>query len=462
MVIYDSIDSDNLMNAMSANLKNAKELFSRLTKGSAHLVEVVDSGVLSSAANTAGRDLFKTYIDPMIQNLSNAIDDIESDLTSYRTAEGMARQHESHLDEELLKKQLNATKNLIRLVQKKIDDDKDLMKNLQLAAHGNFSKIGDNLGNLPGLDAQLENLEHSKSLYEQQIAALRTFESSTAPLFTDSLQSFKYALQGVDIINQSKASPDGSITFPLNSNMKWLSDIKSQKLNSNLAGNQDKSILPDTKKVEIKNIQNDTLLTPEEKADRIAQIYEDYLYSLAPDAFDNYDKNRLKLRKKYGDDFKDSPEYKQFEKELTNVLQGLPIDILKFTRGLGDDVTNVSDKQSLIQFYNMVQTKHPLDLKNRTFGDSAYSIWARNWSEDESVNGINRSEDYLGNYLFGYYGRKVEFEGDMLKTDAGLAQMWSDINNKKMPNWTGSHDNPGDTEEIQAGIDDYDKKHKKN
>lgn len=232
MVIYDSIDSDNLMNAMSANLKNAKELFSRLTKGSAHLVEVVDSGVLSSAANTAGRDLFKTYIDPMIQNLSNAIDDIESDLTSYRTAEGMARQHESHLDEELLKKQLNATKNLIRLVQKKIDDDKDLIKNLQLAAHGNFSEIGDNLGNLPGLNAQLDNLEHSKNLYEQQIEALKTFESSTTTLFTDSLQAFKYALQGVDVINQTKASADGSISFAAGTKNTWLDNLKKQKYDS--------------------------------------------------------------------------------------------------------------------------------------------------------------------------------------------------------------------------------------
>lgn len=232
MVIYDSIDSDNLMNAMSANLKNAKELFSHLTKGSAHLVEVVDSGVLSSAANTAGRDLFKMYIDPMIQNLSNAIDDIESDLTSYRTAEGMARQHESHLDEELLKRQLNATKNLIRLVQKKIDDDKDLMKNLQLAAHGNFSKIGDNLGNLPGLNSQLDNLEHSKNLYEQQIEALKTFESSTTTLFTDSLQAFKYALQGVEVINQTRASADGSISFAAGTKNTWLDNLKKQKYNS--------------------------------------------------------------------------------------------------------------------------------------------------------------------------------------------------------------------------------------
>lgn len=232
MVIYDSIDSDNLMNAMSANLKNAKELFSRLTKGSAHLVEVIDSGVLSSAANTAGRDLFKAYIDPMIQNLSKAINDIESDLTTYRTAEGIARQHDSHLDEALLKKQLNTTKKLIRLLQKKIDDDKDLMKNLELAKNGDFSTIGDNLGKLPALNAQLDNLEDSKKIYEQQIEALKAFERSTSPLFTDSLQSFKYALQGVEVINQSKASVDGSISFPAGTNMSWLANLKNQSLDS--------------------------------------------------------------------------------------------------------------------------------------------------------------------------------------------------------------------------------------
>ncbi|MDR0299642.1 MAG: hypothetical protein LBI13_06120 [Streptococcaceae bacterium] len=234
MVVYDSGDSDILIQAMTTNLNSAKAIFNRLCRGSVHLIEVINSGVLSGAAYTAGKELFVTYINPMLQKLSQAISDIESDLEAYRSADNMVRQYENHLDEALLKKQLNATKELIRLLQQKIDDDEDLMKNLQAAASGDFSKIAANMAEIPGLQEQLDNLEQVKTMYEQELVALATFVSSTTPLFTDSLQAFKYAMQGVDIINQSRANFDGQITFPAGADMSWSSHLTGEKFSSKL------------------------------------------------------------------------------------------------------------------------------------------------------------------------------------------------------------------------------------
>lgn len=57
---------------------------------------MINSGVLSGSAYEAGKELFVTYINPMLQKLAQAISDIEADLESYRSAD-------SHLDEDLLK-----------------------------------------------------------------------------------------------------------------------------------------------------------------------------------------------------------------------------------------------------------------------------------------------------------------------------------------------------------------------
>ncbi|MFC4651604.1 hypothetical protein ACFO26_01600 [Lactococcus nasutitermitis] len=251
MVVYDSGDSDRLMQALTANLNGAKEIFMRLSKGSAYLIAVINSGTLSGAAYTAGKELFETYINPMLQKLSKAITDIEEDLNAYRSADSRVRQYESHLDEALLKKQLNTTKEMIRLLQQKIDDDKNFFKNLEDAVQGDFSRMAE----LPSLQEQLDNLEQVKTMYEQELAALETFVSSTASLFTDSLEAFKLALQGVSIINQSHASANGTITFPAGADMSWAKKLKNEKFSSKLnASSKPKKVSSSKTKVTAEDI----------------------------------------------------------------------------------------------------------------------------------------------------------------------------------------------------------------
>lgn len=229
MVIYNSGDSDQLINSMTSNLQSAKEVFSRLDKGSRHLDSVIDSGALSGAAITAGQNLFQTYIFPMINQLNLAIDDIQNDLTSYKAADSQIKSVSNRIDEAHVKAMLVNTNQLIALVEQKMRDDKDLIKSF---TEKGLSGAITGLSELPGLEGQLDNLKSLKHDYEKQLEAIQTFSFSTNSLFTDSLESFKYALQGVEIINQSKASVDGTITFPAGTDMSWSSKLQGEKFSS--------------------------------------------------------------------------------------------------------------------------------------------------------------------------------------------------------------------------------------
>lgn len=58
MVIYNSGDSDLLIQTLSDNLKSSKEIFDKINQGTQHLNSVIDSGTLSGAAYRAGQSLF--------------------------------------------------------------------------------------------------------------------------------------------------------------------------------------------------------------------------------------------------------------------------------------------------------------------------------------------------------------------------------------------------------------------
>ncbi|MGL4697815.1 T7SS effector LXG polymorphic toxin [Enterococcus larvae] len=207
----------------------------------------------------------------------------------------------------------------------------------------------------------------------------------------------------------------------------------------------------------VQGIKDDKNLSPTEKAEKIAKIYEDYLYSLAKVAFDEYDKTRLNSNAS-------EKQIRSAEAKLAKILQGLDVDIKAIVRKLGDDAIAVSDKH-VREFIAMVNTGKPLDLKTRIFHESPdnetlnYSIWSRGWNKE--------NPDYLGNYLFGYYGQGAfMFKNDALKYGAGAAQGF--FSDKDIKKWVdnlknGNYgDNDGDAEMIQEGIADFEKYNKKN
>ena len=132
MVIYNSGDSELLIQTLTDNLESSKEIFDKINRGTQHLNSVIDSGTLSGAAYRAGQSLFQTYIAPMIQKLDSAISDIQSDLDSYKKSEQKVRTLSSHLDEALLSQKLENTNRLIQLVEQKMEEDKKVFKSLCL------------------------------------------------------------------------------------------------------------------------------------------------------------------------------------------------------------------------------------------------------------------------------------------------------------------------------------------
>ncbi|WEV59482.1 polymorphic toxin type 44 domain-containing protein [Bifidobacterium sp. ESL0728] len=462
MVVYDSGDSDAMMNALQANLKGASEVFGRLSKGSGHLVNTVNSGMLKGAAYMAGKGMFVTYIAPMVHQLNEAVGDIRDDLDAYRTSDGQIRAVDNHIDGDLVQKQLENTNHMIDVVQQKIKTDQDKFNSMETASSS--AQDAKALGtDYRKLQKQLDNLQKLKADYDEELAALQAFVDDTAPLFKDSAQVFKDAMRGVKAINSTRANVDGSVVFPPGTDMSWLAALQGDKLKSGL----DPNTLPVFYRVKVTEIQDDPNLKPEDKAKKIEQIYEDWLHSLAPGAFDEYAKARRKYDKakqdyesKYpGKKYHfvaDDPGIIAADEKLSKVLLNTHVNIRVAARGLGDDVAKISFKNDLTEFYNMVQTDHPLDLKSHPYGNDNYSIWSRGWDgnpPDEKNNGYP-SSDFLGNYLYGYYGSSVGFDSGTLHNGAGAAQILSDAEKWRL-NFHG--DNQGDSDDIDEGIKDYGK-----
>ncbi|CYU32954.1 Cell wall-associated polypeptide CWBP200 [Streptococcus suis] len=225
---------------------------------------------------------------------------------------------------------------------------------------------------------------------------------------------------------------------------------------------------------EIEDAKN-SKLSDIEKSDLIVKAYEDYLYNKNKEAFDEY----WSARKGYKQWKPENGNYADtVERRLGRKLQNSGINMKELMQEMGDEILSANSNASYIpfvagskvsasiqdnyQFYNLVNTGQPLDLKSRAYqsdGDTGYSIWSRDWGD-----GVK--DDYAGNYLYGYVGKGYLNSSDTyLKISAGAAQEMSDI--KKMglfaADWkafksfiTGNYfDNSGDSKMIQDGIDDY-------
>ncbi|MGG5342199.1 polymorphic toxin type 44 domain-containing protein [Enterococcus sp. AZ192] len=284
----------------------------------------------------------------------------------------------------------------------------------------------------------------------EEIQSMYDLESSCSDLYTTADSLLDNVSQGLSALSSTNCF-DGSNGMYSTSKLKldWAKSINKEW--------KDNFVLPLDYAKLVQEIKDDKSLSPTEKANKIARVYEDYLYSLAKPAFDEYDKVRLNPSST-------EQQIKDAEDRLAKILRGLDIDIKAVVRSLGDDAIAISDKH-VLEFVDMVNTGKPLDLKLRIFHESAndeslnYSIWSRGWN--------NEKPDYLGNYLFGYYGQGAfMLKNDALKYGAGIAQGF--ISDKDIPKWienikNGNYgDNDGDAKMIQEGIADFEKYHKKN
>lgn len=540
---YSSSESSSLIEAMNSNIEIANEITDRLSSGSDHLISVLESGKLQGAAYTAGKNLFSEIIIPSIKKLQSAIDDIQTELTSYKNADAVISGF-GELDLDDLKTQKETREKQLAEVKSQIRENEKFMSLTGALITG---KLGDHISKNNALHELEYHLQMGIDELKDKIEKLEWFVLQVSQYFSDSLQVLSLAIQGATQLSKIIVDNNGNY-YVDGVDMTWFDKMKEQKIET-LKYDSSKEIQKILVKLEsgkelsekefqifesfiqlhpqvqlpkevlnqmqreISNRANMKKLeekveeikksdkTSSDKTNLIVTAYEDYLFYNNRAAFEEYRDNRKQL----GDDWgKASPEIREkkktIEKKLNNSLSKSQIDIKKLIQKMGDDILDVKEfedkkRAELIQkgrsawkspgdngtvdnsisvrveigdtstFIELVNTKKPLDLKNRVYReDYPFSIWGRQWEK-------GMESDYLGNYLFGYVGKGyLGWGDDLIKLGAGKAQHISDLFKVDKYYIVGADikydisllmgqygDNEGDAAAIQDGIDDYKK-----
>ena len=540
---YSSSESSLLIEAMNSNIEIANEITDRLSSGSDHLISALESGELQGAAYTAGKNLFSEIIIPSIKKLQSAVDDIKTELLSYKSADAVISGF-GELDLDDLKVQKETRENQLAEVKSQIRENEKLRSIIGALGTGN-------LGNHFSKNNALHELEYQLQMgideLKDKIEKLEWFVLQVSQYFSDSLEVLSLAIQGATQLSKIIVDSNGNY-YVDGVDMTWFDKMKEQKIESvkydsskeiqkilvKLEGGKELSdkefqifesfirLHPQAQipkealdqiqreisnRASMKNLEKKVEeikksdKTSSDKTDLIVTVYEDYLFYNNRVAFEEYRDSRTQM----GDDWeKDSPEIREkkktIEKKLNNSLSKSQIDIKKLIQKMGDDILDVKEIEDkkiaeLIQkgrsswkspgdngavdnsisvgvelgdtatFIELVNTKKPLDLKNRVYReDYPFSIWGRQWEE-------GMKSDYLGNYLFGYVGKGYLGWGDeLIKLGAGKAQHISDFLKFDKYYFVGANlkydisllmgqygDNEGDAAAIQDGMDDYKK-----
>lgn len=232
---YSSAESSALIEALSNNIEISNEITERLSNGCDYLVSSLDSGKLQGAAYTAGKGLFTDIIIPAITKIKEAVDDIQIELNSYKTANEPVSQY-GNLDLEELK------------ALKKSKEDMLTVVNEQIAEHESFfNKLKDTFNS----DAHREtsrqltdsknNLESEIQSVTKKINELELFVSQVASFFSDSLTVLQLAIQGASQLSQVVVDANGNY-YTDGLDMTWVVELKAQKIVSESPSLQDLSL----------------------------------------------------------------------------------------------------------------------------------------------------------------------------------------------------------------------------
>ncbi|GAB2022633.1 hypothetical protein RyT2_17070 [Pseudolactococcus yaeyamensis] len=219
---YSQSESQELQTVLETNLKAAQEITDRLSHGSTHLIESLGEGTdLSGAAYNAGKTLFSDLIDFVIQRFSQAVDDVEKDLASYKKAENIVA------DETILSED-----SIIRMLELKNNDLDSLEMQLQANNHLLYELpfIGDDIENWLAPDnAELKRMiaQIERDILKEQnkLKKLYAFDDQTFNLFQDSLAALNYALQGIETLSNTMVDSFGNYYLPENADMSWYKNL---------------------------------------------------------------------------------------------------------------------------------------------------------------------------------------------------------------------------------------------
>ena len=399
-VKYSASESSQLMEAMSSNIQVANEVTDRLSQGCDHLIATLDSGELMGAAYTAGKGLFSEIIIPAIKKLQAAVDDIQTELNSYRIADAQVSEY-GNLDLDQLKKTKELREKQLASIKKAIEAKESFLERMKSIATFNIVSHMESLVILSSAESQIET--QIKEL-EEKIEKLEFFVAQVSQYFSDSLEVLRLAIQGATQLSEIIVDSDGNY-YADGVDMNWVKKMKEQKIESIKYDSSKKTkdlhkeyqsildklekgkelsdkefetlesyarrypkvqlpeIVTNKLKTEAANRANPKKLqekvekikksdkTSIEKADQIVKAYEDYLFYNNREAFEEYWRIRSAYNGKW-DPYSDNPFIREAEGIILESVNRE--NIRKIVARMGDDVLDVKkieDKKK----YNLIQ-----------------------------------------------------------------------------------------------------------
>ena len=224
-VKYSASESSQLMEAMANNIQVANEVTDRLSQGCDHLIATLDSGELMGAAYTAGKGLFSEIIIPSIKKLQEAVDDIQTELNSYRAADAQVAEY-GNLDLDQLKKTKELREQQLASVKKAIEAKESFLERMKSIATFNIVSHIESLVILSSAESQIES--QIKEL-EEKIEKLEFFVAQVSQYFSDSLEVLRLAIQGASQLSQVLVDSDGNYSVD-GVDMSWAIKMKGQKI----------------------------------------------------------------------------------------------------------------------------------------------------------------------------------------------------------------------------------------
>lgn len=221
-LIYVSSDSSTLINALKANIKSGKEASEQLKSGSQKIISAVDGKTLSGAAYTAGKGLFSDLIIPTISKVSASVDELETELTKYISADQQVS-GEGTLDQEKIERKIEQKKAMKSAVEVSLAAVKAASRSNPL------TKIVDATLHVQSSLTNMSNsYEDDIRELEKKLEKLHQFSSTTSALFSNGLSDLKLAMQSVTILNNTIIYPDGTYQLPAGIALSWFDQLKAQ------------------------------------------------------------------------------------------------------------------------------------------------------------------------------------------------------------------------------------------
>ena len=224
-VKYSAADSAQLIQAMTGNLQVANQVTDRLSSGCDHLIASLESGELQGAAYTAGKGLFTEVIIPAIKKLQEAIDDIQGELSSYKSADSEVAGY-GELDLDLLKEQLKIKQEMLEKTQAQLAEYQSLSRRI---SDGFAGKLADNFSKTIAMTEVENQLNIGIREIQEKIDKLEWFVAQVSQYFADSLQVLGLAIQGATQLSQVLVDSEGNYSTD-GIDMSWSAKMKAQKI----------------------------------------------------------------------------------------------------------------------------------------------------------------------------------------------------------------------------------------